>query len=54
MLNEIKSKIVHKDKEGNRYRKKKTMSEVKPAKNMSKNLQFSGDKFHAKGNPSFT
>ena len=39
MLNEIKSKIVHKDKEGNRYRKKKTMSEVKPAKNMSKNLQ---------------
>ena len=40
MLDEIESKTVHKGKEGDRYRKKsKTLSEVKPVKNISKNLQ---------------
>ena len=31
-----------------------TLSEVKPDKNMSKNLQFSRDKSRAKGIPFFT
>ena len=40
MLHEIESKTMHKDKEGNRWRKKsKTLGEVKPVKNVSKNLQ---------------
>ena len=40
MLYEIESKTVHKEKEGDRYRKKsKTMSEVQPVENISKNLQ---------------
>ena len=39
MLDEIKSKTVHKDK-GDRWRKKsKTLSKVKPVENISKNLQ---------------
>ena len=37
-----------------RGKRSKTMSEVKPVKNISKNLQFSRDKSHAKGSPSFT
>ena len=41
MLDEIEWKTVHKDKEDdNREKKKsKTLSEVKPVKNISKNLQ---------------
>ena len=38
MLDKIDSKAVHKDKEGDRKRKKKQDSEVKPVKNKSKNL----------------
>ena len=39
MLDEIESKTVHKEEEGDRYRKKsKTLSEVKPVENISKNL----------------
>ena len=40
MLDEIESKTVHKDEEGDRLRKMgKTLSEVKPVGNISKNLQ---------------
>ena len=39
MLDEIESKTVHKAEEGDRQRKKKTMSEVKPVENINKNLQ---------------
>ena len=39
MLDEIESKTVHIDKEDDRYRKKKTLSEVKLVKNIIKNLQ---------------
>ena len=40
MLNEIESKTMHKDDEGDQQRKKsKTLSEVKPVKYISKNLQ---------------
>ena len=38
MLDEIESKIVRKDEEGDWQRQKKTLSEVKPVENMSKNL----------------
>ena len=31
----------------------KTLKEVKPVENISKNLQCSRAKFHAKGSPSF-
>ena len=39
-----------------RGKRSKTLSEVKPVENISKNLQreFSRDKSHAKGSPSFT
>ena len=48
MLDKIESKTVHKDKEGDQYRKKsKTLSEVKPFKNISKNLHCR-DKSRAK------
>ena len=40
MLDEIESKTVHKDKEGDREREtSKALSEVKPVENISKNLQ---------------
>ena len=40
MLDEIESKTVLKDEEGDGYRKRsKTLSEVKPLKNISKNPQ---------------
>ena len=38
MLDEIESKTVHKDEEGDRKRSK-TLSVVKPVENKSKNLQ---------------
>ena len=39
MLDEIKSKTVHKDK-GDRWREKsKTLSKIKPVENISQNLQ---------------
>ena len=39
MLDKIESKAVHKDEEDDRYRKKsKTLSGVKPYKNISKKL----------------
>ena len=39
MLDEIESNIVHRGEEGDRQRKKsKTLSEVKPVENTSKNL----------------
>ena len=40
-LDEIESKTTHKDKESviDRGKRSKTVSEVKPAKNISKNLQ---------------
>ena len=48
MLDKIESKTVHKDKEGDQYRKKsKTLNEVKPFKNISKNLHCR-DKSRAK------
>ena len=37
----------------NRGKRTKTLSEVKPVENISKNQQFSRDKSHAKGSPSF-
>ena len=38
MLDEIESKTVHKDEEGDQYRKRsKTLSEVKPVESLSKN-----------------
>ena len=37
-----------------RGKRSKTLSEVKPVKNINKNLQFSRDKSRAKGSPSFT
>ena len=40
MLDEIESKTVHRDEEGDQYTKKsKTLSEVKLVENISKNLQ---------------
>ena len=41
MLDEIKSKTMHKDEEGDgwRIKRSKTLSELKPVKNISKNLQ---------------
>ena len=40
MLDEIESKTVHKDEEGNhRGKRSKTLSEVNPVENISKNLQ---------------
>ena len=40
MLDEIKSRTVHKDEEGDQQRKKSmTLSGVKPVENISKNLQ---------------
>ena len=39
MLNEIESKAVHKDKVIDKGKKSKTLSEVKPVENISKNLQ---------------
>ena len=37
-----------------RRKRSKTLSEVKPVKNINRNLKFSRDTFHAKGSPSFT
>ena len=39
MLDKIQSKTGHKDEEGNQERKEVRQSEVKPVKNISKNLQ---------------
>ena len=41
MLDEIKSKTMHKDEEGDGWgiKRSKTLSELKPVKNISKNLQ---------------
>ena len=41
MLDEIESKTVYKDEEGDgwRIKRSKTLSEVKPVKNIIKNLQ---------------
>ena len=39
MLDETESKTIQKDEKGDPQRKKKTMSEVKPVENISKNLQ---------------
>ena len=39
MLDEIKSKTVHKDKSDRWREKSKTLSKVKPVENISKNLQ---------------
>ena len=40
MLDEIESKTVHKEAEGDRERKRsKTLSEAKPVENIRKNLQ---------------
>ena len=41
MLDEIKSKTMHKDEEGDgwRIKRSKTLSQLKPVKNISKNLQ---------------
>ena len=55
MLDEIESKTMHKDKKVvNRRKRSKTLSEVQSVEKISKNLQFSRDKSHAKGSPSFT
>ena len=39
MLDDTASKTVLKDEEGDRFRKKKTLNEVKPVENKSKNPQ---------------
>ena len=39
MLDEIESKTIHKDKVINRGKRSKTLSELKPVENISKNLQ---------------
>ena len=39
MLDEIESKTVHKVEEGDRGERSKTLSDVKPVKNINKNLQ---------------
>ena len=39
MLDETESKTVHKDEEGHRGKRCKTLSEVKPVGNINKNLQ---------------
>ena len=39
MLDEIELKTVHKDEEGDRGKRSKTLSEVKPVKKISENLQ---------------
>ena len=40
LWNEIETKTFHKDEEGDRYRKRsKTLTEVKPVEDISKNLQ---------------
>ena len=39
ILDEIESKTVDNGKEGDRGKRSKTLSEVKPVKNISKNLQ---------------
>ena len=39
MLDKIDSKTVHKDEEGERRKRSKTMSDVKPVENVSKNPQ---------------
>ena len=39
MLDKLESKTVHNDKEGDRYRKEKTWSELKLVENIHKNLQ---------------
>ena len=55
MLDEIESETVQENEEDHRKRKKsKTLSEVKPIENISKNLQFSRDKSRLKGSPSLT
>ena len=50
MLDELESKTVHKAEEGDRGKRSKMMSEVKPVEN----IKFSRDKSRAKGSPSFT
>ena len=37
-----------------RGKRSKTLSEVKPAKNLQESAEFSRDKSHVKGSPSFT
>ena len=56
MLDKIDSKIVHKDEKAliNRGKRSKTMIEVKPVENISKNPQSFRDKSYAKGSLSFT
>ena len=39
ILDEIESKTVHNDEEGDRGKRSKTLSEVKPVENISKNLR---------------
>ena len=54
MSDEIASKTVHKMKKVINRKRSKTLSEVRPVENISKNLQFSRGKSRAKGSPSFT
>ena len=56
MLDEIASKVMHKNKVGSiEGEKSKALNEVKPVKNINKNPQsFIRDKFRAKGSHSFT
>ena len=60
MLDEIKSKTVYYNKtkkviDTQTGKRSKTLSQVKPVENISKNLsQTARDKLHAKGNPLFT
>ena len=42
------------EKETDRGKRSKTLSEVKPVKQKYKSSEFSRDKSHAKGTPSFT
>ena len=55
MLDNIDSKTVHRNEEGDRWRKKKkTLSEVKYQKHKEESAEFSRDKSRAKRSPSFT
>ena len=56
MLDETESKTMHKDKEGDQYRKKKSDTERSKAtwKHKYESAEFSIDKFCAKGSPSLT
>ena len=55
MLDETESKTLRNDEEGDQWRKSKTLREVKPVENISKNPQrFSRDKSRPKASPSST